>query len=185
MKLGVFSGTFDPVHSGHVGFAESARKLIDLDKVIFMPETSPRRKENVSDISHRTQMLELALRNYDWAEVFISQSEKHSVNATLIELKKEYGEQCELFLLMGVDVYENLRHWDSYQKLIEEVQIVLALRTEDDGELAIDIANELEDEPTMIVSNQPGLSSSIIRGGNHSGIDSKVAEYIEVNELYV
>lgn len=185
MKLGVFSGTFDPVHNGHIGFAREARNQLDLDKVIFMPEASPRRKNGVSSQEQRVDMLRIVLGDHDWSEVYIAKTDNHSVKETLEELKNEYGDKTEFYFLMGVDVYEYLHKWPSYEHLLRGAKIVLGLRTEDDGELAIELASKLEDSPAMIVSSHPGLSSSRIRSGDRTGVDAGVAQYIEENRLYV
>jgi len=185
MKLGVFSGTFDPVHDGHVGFAQAAKKQLGLDKVIFMPEASPRRKDNVSSQDVRTDMLDLALSDYDWAEVYIAKTDNHSVEETLAELKNKYGGETELYFLMGVDVYGHLQEWPGYEDLIGEAKIILSLKTEDDGELAIELAAKLSNTPTMIISSDPELSSSKIRSGKQTGVDHRVTKYIHKKQLYV
>ncbi len=185
MKLGVFSGTFDPVHNGHIGFALEARQRLNLDKIVFMPEALPRRKSSVSNYEQRKEMLSIVLADYDWAEIYAAKTNSHSVKDTLLELKSKCGNETEFYFLMGVDVYEHLQEWPNHEELINGADIVLGLRTEDDGELAIELAAKLGDDPTMIVSSHPGLSSSKIRHGDQTGVDPRIAQYIEENSLYV
>ena len=64
-KVGIFSGTFDPVHAGHIAFALEAMESAGLDKVYFLPESMPRRKSGVTHYAHRLAMLELALKPYN------------------------------------------------------------------------------------------------------------------------
>ncbi|HVI69805.1 MAG TPA: adenylyltransferase/cytidyltransferase family protein, partial [Magnetospirillaceae bacterium] len=62
-RVGVFSGTFDPVHRGHLAFALSAQKRAQLDTVVFLPEHSPRGKIAVGSFTHRLEMLRLATKH--------------------------------------------------------------------------------------------------------------------------
>lgn len=185
MRIGVFSGTFDPVHNGHIGFAEEAREQLGLDIVVFMPEKSPRRKQYVKPIEKRTEMLEIALADKQWASVHHAETDNHTVEETMEELRQEYDKSDQFYLLMGVDVYEHLHEWPNCGYLLETTKIILGLRTEDDGELALELADDIGDKPTMIVSSNPGLSSSDVRDGSHDGVPRAVADYIEENELYV
>ena len=64
-RVGILSGSFDPVHKGHIAFAIDAMKQAKLDEVYFLPEVKPRRKPGVSHVSHRIAMLQIATRPYE------------------------------------------------------------------------------------------------------------------------
>ncbi|HEU5121705.1 MAG TPA: adenylyltransferase/cytidyltransferase family protein, partial [Candidatus Saccharimonadales bacterium] len=59
-RIGIYSGTFDPVHYGHIAFAASAIRACNLDEVVFLPEPQPRYKAGVTDIAHRLALLTMA-----------------------------------------------------------------------------------------------------------------------------
>jgi nicotinate-nucleotide adenylyltransferase len=62
--VGVFAGSFDPVHEGHLTFALQAAVEGELERVCFLPETRPPRKSDITDVAHRVAMLHLATRPY-------------------------------------------------------------------------------------------------------------------------
>ena len=64
VRIGIYSGTFDPVHIGHITFALQAMKTARLDQIVFLPERMPRRKQSAEHYGHRAAMLERALRPY-------------------------------------------------------------------------------------------------------------------------
>ena len=63
-RIGIFAGTFDPVHKGHISFALQAIEAAGLDEVVFLPEPRPRHKQSVTDQSHRIAMINLAIKAY-------------------------------------------------------------------------------------------------------------------------
>ncbi len=189
MRIGIFSGTFDPVHDGHVALAIDALERASLDRLIFLPEASPRRKNNIIPLGQRVDMLKLVASENEKLEVFTCQNETHSVDETMTELHRKYGKENQYFLVMGADVFEHIEGWSSHAQLAIDNSFILGLRTEDDGELAIEIAVRLGLEPTMIISALPSLSSSEIRRAlkkraKANGLNSAVQQYIRSNKLY-
>jgi nicotinate-nucleotide adenylyltransferase len=70
-RIGIYSGTFDPVHSGHISFALQSLKAAKLDKVYFLPERRPRNKQQVEHFGHRVAMLKRAIKPYPEFNVLI------------------------------------------------------------------------------------------------------------------
>ncbi len=189
MRIGIFSGTFDPVHAGHVAFASDALAEANLNKVVFLPEAKPRRKAQVSTLNQRLEMLRLAVAEKTSFEVYRCQSPSHSVNRTMEEIHSKYGKDNDYFLLMGVDVFEHIENWPNHKQLLADNSIILALRTEDDGEVALTIAERLKIEPEMIVSSFPAVSSSKIRRAikddeDAEGLTEEVLDYAINHRLY-
>src|SRR5689334_19364766 len=96
-KIGIFSGTFDPVHMGHVAFALEAKEDLGLDEVIFLPELSPRLKEPTA-IRHRYTMLDLSVRGQKGLTVKLLDMPRFTIKDTLPELQHLYGD-AKLVLL--------------------------------------------------------------------------------------
>lgn len=189
MKIGVFSGTFNPVHGGHMALADAAAKEADLDKVVFLPEAKPRRKNDVAPLDKRIDMIKLALGENENFEVYKSQTKSHSAKETMHELYGKYGSENEFFLIMGADVFEYIESWLDYAELAANNSFILGLRQEDDGELAMEIAKRSSVKPLMVVSEFPNLSSSKIRtairrGQEVEGVDGRVLNHIKTNKLY-
>src|SRR6185295_10705588 len=101
-RIGFFSGTFDPIHKGHIAFALQALEAAELDRVYFMPEAKPRRKEGMTHYGHRVAMLRLALRPHKNLKVLEVPDRQFSVQRTMPRLKTRFKND-QLFLLMGSD----------------------------------------------------------------------------------
>lgn len=186
MSIGIFSGTFDPVHEGHVLFALSACDQFGLSKVLFLPEKSPRRKKPVASYDQRVDMLRAALSNYVNLDVFESESDQHTINTTLAELSEHIGESKPT-LLMGADVFEFVPSWvedSELDGLMERVEFLVALRTEDDGEVVIPLANEVDADAQFMPAPINSVSSTLIRSGKKRYLDDLVVDYIDRNNLY-
>ncbi len=189
MKVGIFSGTFDPVHKGHMAFAEAALAEAKLDKLVFLPEPSPRNKKEVASLQQRIKMLKLTIGHRGNLELFVSQAKVHSVEQTMEELYTKYGEKNDFFLLMGAEVFEYLESWPNHLKLVAENSFILALRSEDDGEIAVEVAKKLQIKPLMIASSFPSISSSKIRefikqGKDVDELDDSVMKYAKEAKIY-
>lgn len=185
MNLGIFSGTFDPVHMGHIDLAKKALEQANLSRVVFMPESSPRRKTNVSPLKDRIAMLELSLDNEPRAEVFQSSGESHSVAQTMVEVQEHYGKDNLFYFIMGADVFEFISSWSGYKHFIKDNSLIVGLRSEDDGETTVNVASELDINPMMIDSPWPALSSSSLRANlQQEGLAPSTRKYILDNKLY-
>ena len=117
-RIGIFAGSFDPVHKGHVAFALQALKEAKLDNVYFLPEIQPRNKEGITHVGHRIAMLKLALAPHPNFYLLELPGRQFSVTKTLPRLEQKFAGH-ELFLLMGSDVYKNLSNWPNYERLLK------------------------------------------------------------------
>lgn len=109
MQLGIFSGTFDPVHEGHLAAAQRALEQHQLTKVLFVPEAQPRLKSNVTPFAHRWAILELALKNFDNFELWRADQAQHS-QQTLQDIAAAYP-LARLFLMLGQDIAPVAGRW--------------------------------------------------------------------------
>ena len=189
MKIGIFSGTFDPAHKGHLALANDAIAEAELDKLIFLPEATPRRKNAVTPLKQRKEMLKLIVNDNPKIDVFSGRAKSHSVEETMNELHEKYGSENNFYLVMGADVFEHIETWPSHGKLVAENLFILGLRSEDDGELAIEISERLGIKPTLVVSSYPLLSSSKIReslkqGSQADGLSDMVLQHVQNEHLY-
>jgi nicotinate-nucleotide adenylyltransferase len=187
-RLGIFSGTFDPIHEGHILFAQTAIEQMGLDKVILMPEKNPRRKKDALDINYRAAMIQKTIEDLNQFQLKIAKNDEHNVSDTLSELKKDFPDS-DFLLLMGADVFEYLPNWPDFQKLLDECGFIVALRTEDDGEIAIPLADKLEAQAEFLPSPLSSVSSSKIRLAladnlQPKGLSDEVLDFIREHNLY-
>lgn len=175
MKLGILSGTFDPVHAGHLTFAKAAIERFHLNKVLLMPERKPRRKTGVTKFDDRLAMLELAVQGDANIEVMATDEDNFTITATLPIIKGKYKYDA-LHIFLGSDAALHLNDWEDIEQLPKDVSFIVARR--DDAEAAAG------DNLSFIDSPKPEIASSQIRRGqSRSGIEA-VDRYIAEHHLY-
>jgi nicotinate-nucleotide adenylyltransferase len=198
MRLGVFGGTFDPVHYGHLVAAEEVRYRLRLDKVLFVPAGMPPHKldHDITPTRHRLAMLELAIASNPGFALSRVDVDRHGpcyTVDTLALLHEEYGPGTELFFLMGMDSLAEILTWKEPERLIRLAQIVVVGRPgfqADVDELDKVLPGAAErisivDTPLMEVS------SSDIRQRVREGapiryqVPEAVEAYIRAHRLYV
>lgn len=131
-KTGIFGGTFDPIHFGHIRLAEAARDSFELDVVYFMPSDDPyyKSKSNVSSFDDRYEMTKLALKNR--TRLFVSDFEKvndtdgYTVN-TLNNYKRLHPDE-ELFFIIGGDSLFTMENWKDVKKIFKLATILVSKR---------------------------------------------------------
>ena len=125
--IGVFGGTFDPIHLGHLIIAEQTRDALSLEKIIFVPNGSPPHKNySYTDISHRLNMLKLAITdnsNFEVSEIEINKSTPGYTVDMLQELKKII--QKDIYFIIGADSLINIKTWHQYEKLLSLANFVV------------------------------------------------------------
>lgn len=132
MRIGIYGGTFDPVHMGHLILAEQCRDQAKLDEVWFLPSYHPPHKQGqaVTRFEHRCDMLELATAGHPAFQVNRIEKElpPPSYTAeTLAELHRRHPGH-ELFLLMGSDGLPDLPGWYEPRRVIEQAGLVVVPR---------------------------------------------------------
>lgn len=142
MKIGVFGGTFNPPHLGHLAAARTAVDVLGLDKLLIVPAAIPPHKElpeNTPAPEHRLAMTEKmadALLLSEVAEVSsleLERAGKSYTSDTLEQLRRQYPE-AELWLLMGTDMFLTLHLWHEPERILELAGVCAFGRTEQDGE---------------------------------------------------
>ena len=132
MRLGIFGGTFDPVHYGHLLLAEYCREACALDKVWFVPAAVAPHKQGRehSPAEHRVAMLKLAIGGHEAFEVCTLETDRGGVNytfETLEAIRREHPYD-ELFLLLGGDSLADLPSWREPGRILELATPVVVSR---------------------------------------------------------
>lgn len=191
-RIGVYSGTFDPVHSGHIAFALQAMQTANLDKVYFLPERRPRAKPHVEHYAHRVAMLTRALRPHPRFQVQEMVEQQFSIAKTLPLLLKLYKNN-ELVFLFGSDVIPGIASWPNAGQLLKDAEIVVGLRNNDSRESIKTTISNWKTHPksvTIFDSYAPHITSGRVRSAirknqQTSGLLSSVEKYSDNNWLYV
>lgn len=192
-RLGIFAGSFDPIHAGHLAFALQAIKDARLDQVYFLPERQPRHKPNVEHFGHRTAMITRAIRPHKKLGLLELPDIYFDVKRTLPKLQKEFA-GAKLVFLMGSDTAAHLDDWPAVSQLTRSANLVIGVRADDDRAL---IASRLRALPGqsaksvhIIESPADHVSSSRIRQAfRHNlpaaGLLASVRRYARANWLYI
>jgi nicotinate-nucleotide adenylyltransferase len=175
-KIGLFAGTFDPVHDGHIGFALAALAHCQLDKVVFLPEPAPRGKQQVTPIEKRVDMLRLATLPHSSLRVHALADQQFTVKGTLPQLQQLYGD--DLLLLVGSDIARHMPYWPDAPELFKVLSIAVAQRR---GDTLPDMPRGTVFVPTSYAT----VAASHIRSGESQAVAPEVREYIQNNRLYV
>jgi nicotinate-nucleotide adenylyltransferase len=190
MKLGIFGGSFDPVHLGHLLVAQAAIEELGLDKLFFIPAAqSPFKSENkIATAEIRLQLLRLALAGKTNCEVDEQEIRRGGVSYT-IETLRAYARKfpaAKLFYLIGADNISKLNQWREADELARLAEFVAVPRP---GELAVEFPKPFRGK---ILEGFPvEISSSQIRARVKAGLPVEnlvppfVAEAIRAARLYV
>jgi nicotinate-nucleotide adenylyltransferase len=232
MNIGLFGGTFDPIHRGHLALARAARDRCKLSRVLFVPANIPPHKQRqpLSPFAHRYAMVALAtaqekdfapslLEAPDESESPTPRKEKLRVEKpnytidTIKRLKHSFNKADRLFLLIGIDAFDDIAKWHQAEEIFRECEFIVASRP---GFSLADVANALpaslrpRQEVTRPFHKQAAsgdlvlngvtvhllddiylpISSTAIRDAALAGkpltrfVDSAVADYIKKMGLY-
>ncbi|ADV63265.1 nicotinate (nicotinamide) nucleotide adenylyltransferase [Isosphaera pallida ATCC 43644] len=132
MRLGVFGGTFDPIHLGHLILAEMARVECALDRVWFVPAGEPPHKlgEATATGRDRADMVRLAIAGHEQFELCDLDLKRPGPHFTvdLLDLIRERQPQADLFFLVGADSLLELPTWRQPEKLVRQAQLIVVNR---------------------------------------------------------
>ncbi|MGD8534539.1 MAG: nicotinate-nucleotide adenylyltransferase [Candidatus Aminicenantes bacterium] len=131
-RIGLFGGTFNPIHSGHIMAAEIVRKRLSLEKILFIPSYIPPHKDSaeIASPSHRLKMVELSLQSYPHfvpSSIEVDAEEKSYSIITLGKVEK-LNPNAQLFFILGIDAFLEIDTWKSYEKLLEKCFFVVISR---------------------------------------------------------
>lgn len=132
MRVGIFGGTFDPVHTGHLILAEQAREQGRLDEVWFVPAPRPPHKDepDLTRFEQRVEMLALALAGNPAFRIDELEKERSGPSYTvdtLAELRRRHPSH-EFFLLVGSDTLADLPHWHEPVRVLEQAGLLVTAR---------------------------------------------------------
>ncbi len=129
--IGVYGGTFDPVHIGHLRTALEIKEALQLEKVLFVPCGQPSHKNApIACAEYRSKMLALAIHSVPGFQVdrreFNREGYSYTVD-TLVSLRKDYKDKT-LCLIVGMDAFLGISHWYRWQSLFDLSHVVVMFR---------------------------------------------------------
>ena len=213
--IGVYGGTFDPIHYGHLRIAEELIDIIGLKRIIFVPSGAPRlRVAPVASRNHRSAMVRMAIQNNDLFSLDEREINRPGTSATIASLREyqnELGINTALCFILGIDAFIKINQWHSWHKLFDLCHMIIVARPgyasiKDHQHLPPDVRNEFISRHVLDakdLSIQPHgsiyaartslleISASHIRSLIVAGksirylLPENVSDYIKSNYLYV
>ncbi|WP_222982917.1 nicotinate (nicotinamide) nucleotide adenylyltransferase [Flagellimonas meishanensis] len=170
-KVGLFFGTFNPIHIGHLVIANHMVEFSDLDEVWFVitPQSPFKTKQSLLDDHHRYQMVYEAVKDYPKlkpSKVEFDLPQPNYTVDTLTHLYEQYGEQHEFALIMGEDNLKSFHKWKNYEAILELYPIYVYPRI---SKGAVD--HQFEGHPKISKVDAPimEISSTFIRSQHKKG----------------
>ena len=201
-RIGIFGGTFNPIHMGHMIMAEKVCQQHHLSNILFMPAYIPPHKyvNDLAEAHHRYQMIKAVVSGkskFEVSDLEIKREGKSYTIDTVQEILDHYGKDCEVFLIMGADSLNELELWKNIKRLSQLCHFVIVNRpgfkTEASTRLVeiIGSNNILDMERLRVEINPVGISSTDIRKRLNDGVQIKdlvpecVEGYIKEHSLYI
>lgn len=195
-KIGLFGGTFDPPHIGHIELAKKVLADFNLSKIVFLPAGNPPHKQGVkkTDKLHRYEMIKMATEGISRFEVsdFDIKNEKPNYSYITIDYFKKYYKDDEIFFIIGADSFRDLPLWKNYRELLTMCTFIVVPRPGvPEGDY---YAKYSGDEPApsvfFVKDFSYDLSSTYLREKIARGeavdadLPQGVLDYIKDNKLY-
>ncbi|RCT53751.1 nicotinate (nicotinamide) nucleotide adenylyltransferase [Winogradskyella sp. KYW1333] len=191
MKVGLYFGTFNPIHIGHLTIANYLVEHSDLDQVWFVvtPQSPFKKKSSLLDDHQRLEMVYLATKDYDKlrpSDIEFGLKQPNYTIDTLTYLFEKFPKH-EFSLIMGEDNLKSFHKWKNYEQILENHEILVYPRLSDDK-----TENKFEDHPKIFNISAPimELSSTFIRKNIKAGknvrpmLPDKVWHYIDEMNFY-
>jgi nicotinate-nucleotide adenylyltransferase len=138
MRIGLFGGTFNPVHYGHLRAAMEVCEGFDLENIYFIPSSLPPHKniQEVASVADRLEMTRLALKGnpkFVLSDVELKRPGLSYTIDTVKHFKKSLKADVDLFLVMGVDAFLEIDTWKSFEQLFRTLPMIIMTRPLADG----------------------------------------------------
>lgn len=190
--MGIFGGTFDPIHCGHLICAEQLREALNLDLVVLVPCSRSPHKPRCRPASsrHRLRMAQLAVRGCKGLAVSDAEIKRGGVSYmvdTVKEMRARLGAGKELWLLLGADAYLDVATWKDPRTVIRECFFGVACRP---GCRRVEVPKIARPRTRIVRITQVALSSTDVRERIGAGksirflVPGPVAAYVKRHRLY-
>lgn len=188
-RVGIFGGTFDPIHNGHLITAQSVKEIRNLDKIIFIPAyISPHKQHaKASSPEHRLNMLRMAIDDIPFFECSDFEIKQHTISYTIDTLKEYKKYYDEIDLIIGYDNIFQFHTWKDPDEIFKLANVVVLKRK---SSHPIEYMDKYVESAHFVETRGIEISATDIRNRVHADlpiyylVPEKVLEYININKLY-
>lgn len=199
MKLGLFGGSFDPIHRGHIEPVQAARKALGLDRVLYLPTAVPPHKPGriLAPAHARYAMVEMALLDEEglYASTFELTMGRPAYTIETLEHFRSAMPGVDLHLLIGGDSYADLDHWVRWREIVDAARLVVLTRpgwTLEEASLSPELADLARSGRVVFLGQPPvDVSSTRLREMFARGeqpptgtVPRSVVRYVQKYDLY-
>lgn len=212
--VGIYGGTFDPIHYGHLRIAEELLHIAGLKKIIFVPSGAPRlRAAPVASRNHRAAMVRLAIQDNPMFSLDEREINRPGVSTTvhsLREYKNEFGDNAALCFVLGIDAFVKIHQWSEWYELFKLCHLIIVARpgytslnegqilptgiqkeftsrcVTNAGDLGLQSSGYIYPAQTSLLDISASHIRSLIKAGRSIRylLPASVADYIKSNCLY-
>lgn len=200
-RVGLYGGSFNPIHCGHLIIARGVAEQLELDRVIFLPSATPPHKngECLIDARHRAEMVRLAIVGepiFDFSDYDLARQGPSYTIETIAHFKRELADETELFWIIGADWLAELGTWRKAAELVDACTIVTAARPGWERPDLCSLSAKLSDSQitklrkNILDTPRIDISATDIRARAAAGksirylVPESVQTYIEMFKLY-
>lgn len=194
MELCIFSGTFNPIHNGHLYMAEYVIKNFGISKILFIPAFVPPFKNTAPELAeHRYKMVELAIKSnpdFEISDIEFRHSGKSYTYLTIKELYEQYKIDGKINFIIGTDAFESLDRWYKSEELRKMIRFIVFVRKNDFDSSKYDIMKTNGYDFKFANMQFNDISSTEIRERIKNNkeltglLPAEVERYIKENGLY-
>ena len=207
-KLGIFGGSFDPVHLGHITTLSKIKKLYNFDEIIFIPTFIVNsRKKTVATPAQRIKMLEISLRKHN-LKIDLREIKRKGTSYTVDSLRsiQQESPNVDLVLIIGSDAFYTLPAWKEYEEILNLCNIIILKRDDNSYDNIIKkspkfLSERITKDVTVFDSKRYGnilyedtieirISSSMVREKLRNNqlidglVDKDLQEWLRHNKIY-
>ncbi|MCX6614128.1 MAG: nicotinate-nucleotide adenylyltransferase [Acidobacteria bacterium] len=187
MRIGLYGGTFDPVHNAHLAVARAAIDGFSLDKLLVIPNRLPPHKHSGTAASYedRLTMVGLACETepkFEACDIENREGKSYTIQ-TLERLRIQYGEAVQFFFLIGADAFAEVLTWFRVREVFEMTEFIVAARPGFEYE-SPEGARVHRLDTVAYPESSSGIRAQIAAGQKPAGLPASVERYIMMQGLY-
>lgn len=187
MRIGLYGGTFDPIHNAHLAVARAAVDSFSLDKLLVIPNRLPPHKNfgTVASYGDRLRMVGLACENearLEACDIENREGKSYTIQ-TLERLRSKYGDSVQFFFLIGADAFSEVLTWFRVDEVFEMTEFIVAARPGFEYQ-SPEGARVRRLDTVAYPESSSGIRAQIAAGQKPSGLPVLVERYIIKQGLY-
>ncbi len=144
MKIGLFGGTFDPIHIGHLRAAEEIREMYFLDVIYFIPVYIPphKREKKIADYEDRVSMIRLSIKGNRFMKLSDIEIKRGGVSYSYDTIRYFEDKFKDIYFIIGVDAFSEINTWYRYKELFNHTNFIVMVRPSHSKNVGIELFPE-------------------------------------------